>query len=42
MFILDGQEQRVEEYILSTAFNPDTKDLTKTLSNARNGYFHQG
>ncbi len=42
MFILDGSQQQVEEYDLSTPFNPDTKTLSKTLANARGDSFHQG
>ena len=43
MFILDGSAQkRVEEYNLSTPYNPDTKTLTNTLANATNSNFHQG
>ena len=42
MFILDGQDQRVEEYNLSTPYNPDTATLSKTLSNSRSNDFHQG
>jgi hypothetical protein len=43
MFILDGSaEKRVEEYNLSTPYNPDTKTLTKILANATSSNFHQG
>ena len=43
MFILDGStEKRVEEYNLSTPYNPDTKTLTNTLGNATSSNFHQG
>ena len=43
MFILDGStEKRVEEYNLSTPYNPDTKTLTNTLANATSSNFHQG
>jgi len=42
MFVLDGTEQRVEEYNLSTPYNPDTKTLTNTLANARSSNYHQG
>ena len=43
MFVLDGSAQkRVEEYNLSTPYNPDTKTLTNTLTNATSSNFHQG
>ena len=43
MFVLDGSaEKRVEEYNLSTPYNPDTKTLTNTLGNATSSNFHQG
>ena len=43
MFILDGSsDKRVEEYNLSTPYNPDTKTLTNTLGNATSSNFHQG
>ncbi|QIZ21356.1 autotransporter domain-containing protein [Candidatus Pelagibacter giovannonii] len=43
MFVLDGSaEKRVEEYNLSTPYNPDTKTLTNTLANATSSNFHQG
>ena len=43
MFVLDGSAQkRVEEYNLSTPYNPDTKTLTNTLANATSSNFHQG
>ena len=43
MFILDGStEKRVEEYNLSTPYNPDTKTLTNTLANAKSSNYHQG
>jgi DNA-binding beta-propeller fold protein YncE len=43
MFILDGSaEKRVEEYNLSTPYNPDTKTLTNTLTNDTTRNFHQG
>ena len=42
MFILNQTNKRVEEYNLSTPYNPDTKTLTNTLANATSGNFHQG
>ena len=43
MFVLDGSaEKRVEEYNLSTPYNPDTKTLTNTLTNETTRNFHQG
>ncbi|MDA7752910.1 autotransporter domain-containing protein [Candidatus Pelagibacter sp.] len=42
MFILDNTAQRVEEYNLSTPYNPDTKgSVANTLGNARSAS-HQG
>jgi len=39
---LNQTNTRVEEYNLSTPYNPDTKTLTNTLTNATSGNFHQG
>jgi len=42
MFVLNQAQQQVEEYNLSTPYNPDTKSsITNTLSNAKGGG-HQG
>jgi uncharacterized protein YhjY with autotransporter beta-barrel domain len=42
MFVLNQTNTRVEEYNLSTPYNPDTKTLTNTLTNATSSNFHQG
>ena len=42
MFVLDGTDQQVEEYDLTTPYNPDTKILKDTLSTPRGDSFHQG
>ena len=42
MFVLDGSDQQVEEYDLTTPYNPDTKILKNTLSTPRGDSFHQG
>jgi len=42
MFILNQTNTRVEEYNLSTPYNPDTKTLTNTLTNETTRNFHQG
>jgi uncharacterized protein YhjY with autotransporter beta-barrel domain/DNA-binding beta-propeller fold protein YncE len=43
MFVLNQTNTRVEEYNLSTPYNPDTKTATNTLTNiTTGGQFHQG
>ena len=43
MFILDDDDQRVEEYNLSTPYNPDTKgSVANTLDSTATSNFHQG
>jgi hypothetical protein len=43
MFILDDDDQQVEEYNLSTPYDPDTKgSVANTLSSTATSNFHQG
>ena len=42
MFVLDLTDERVEEYRLTTPYNPDTKILSKTFSTPQGSSFHQG